>query len=82
MAARRRLDRKTEDRRPVVTDDFIYDDPDSPVSSETLGEPASDTPEEAIRKLRRRSAESGPDGEPAAASHEDESEADASSAGR
>lgn len=56
MAARRRLERKTEDRRPVVTDDFIYDDP-RPSDGGTDDYPASDTPEEAVRKLRRRSAD-------------------------
>ncbi len=61
MAVKRRLERKTEDRRPVVTDDFIYDDPLSADSADG-NEPVSDTPEEAIRKLRRRPAasDSGP----------------------
>lgn len=54
MAGRRKLERQSDDRRPVVTDDFIYDDPDTSVSSASADEPVSDTPEEAIRKLRRR----------------------------
>ena len=54
MAARRRLDRKQEDRRPVVTDDFIYDEPNAAGNSDQAAEPASETPEEAIRKLRRQ----------------------------
>ena len=56
MAARRRLERKTEERRPVVTDDFIYDDPPTSAGADPAGLPASDTPEEAIRKMRRFSA--------------------------
>lgn len=54
MAAKRRLDRKSDDRRPVVTDDFIYDDPVFGSDSDTDNEHVSDTPEEAVRKLRRR----------------------------
>ena len=61
MSARRRLERKTEDRRPVVADDFIYDDPLTPGQNETADEPASDTPEEAVRKLRRKRPESLPE---------------------
>ena len=60
MAARRRLERKTEDRRPVVTDDFIYDDPDLSGNTDPDSGPKSDTPEEAVRKLRRKSAENDP----------------------
>ena len=56
MGSRRRLDRKTEDRRPVVTDDFIYDDPSDSNSAQEEA-PFSDTPEEAVRKLRRRKAD-------------------------
>ena len=51
--ARRRLERKN-DKRPVVTDDFIYNDPDDALSSETVT--ASDTPDEALRKLRKRTS--------------------------
>lgn len=54
MAGRRRLQRQSDKSRPVVTDDFIYDDPDDSKSSVPVDEPISDTPEEAIRKLRRR----------------------------
>lgn len=61
MAARRRLERKTEDSRPVVADDFIYDDPLSLDTADSAGEQASDTPEEAVRKLRRKRPETLPD---------------------
>lgn len=57
MATRRsRIKRNTDETRPVVVDDFIYDDPAK--ASEPVDDPASasDTPEEAIRKLRRRPA--------------------------
>lgn len=63
MAARKRNRRKNEDNRPVVTDDFIYDDPegmapagDSAAEDGPGGDRSvtSDTPEEAIRKLRGR----------------------------
>lgn len=55
MSARRRLERKTDERRPVVTDDFIYDDPGTAAGNDMPGaEVFSDTPEEAIRKLKRR----------------------------
>ena len=54
MAAKRRLEKNKEDRRPVVTDDFIYDDPLHMDSVDPGDEPVSDTPEEAIRKLRRK----------------------------
>ena len=44
-----------KENRPAVTDDFIYDEPEPQSSS-----PASDTPEEALRKLRGgRAAEDG-----------------------
>jgi len=61
MSARRRLERKTDDRRPVVTDDFIYDDPESPARRDSDAEPVSDTPEEAVRKLRRKRPDSVPE---------------------
>ena len=61
MSARRRTDRKSEDRRPVVTDDFIYDDPDLTGLEDADTAPASDTPEEAVRKLRRRTREDVPE---------------------
>ena len=54
MAGRRRLERKTEDRRPVVTDDFIYDDPAQSITENESEAASSDTPEEAVRKLRKR----------------------------
>lgn len=82
MAFRRRLERKTDDRRPVVSDDFIYDDPDSAENKANESAAVSDTPEEAIRKLRRKrpesvpgdeSAESAADSSPTAASEESES---------
>ena len=44
---------KKEDSRPDVKDDFIYDEP-----AEVSSGIASDTPEEALRKLRGESAES------------------------
>lgn len=59
MAGRRRLERKPEDHRPVVTDDFIYDDPEAADRPSEV--PGSDTPEEAIRKLRRKSAQTLPE---------------------
>ena len=56
MAGKRRQKRKTEEHRPVVTDDFIYDDPQLQSSGGSDSDPvASDTPEEAVRKLRRSS---------------------------
>ena len=54
MSARRRHESKSEDRRPVVTDDFIYDDPAPAGDADSEKEPVSETPEEAVRKLRRR----------------------------
>ena len=54
MAGRRKIQRQSDKSRPVVTDDFIYDDPDASKSAESVSEPISDTPEEAIRKMRRR----------------------------
>ena len=60
MAGRRRLERKTEETRPVVADDFIYDDP-SVSDADDHGIPGSDTPEEAIRKLKRRRKDSPDD---------------------
>ena len=80
MAGKRRLQRQSDKSRPVVTDDYIYDDPDDSKSSVSVNEPISDTPEEAIRKLRRRDpdpdsetdhdkpSENSPSGEDSAAS--------------
>ena len=58
VSARRRLERSTEDLRPVVTDDFIYDDPEPAGVNDALTLPGSDTPEEAVRKLRRKNRDS------------------------
>ena len=51
MARRRRLERIQDDKRPVVTDDFIYDDP-SVSAGQKNDSNLSDTPEEAVRKLQ------------------------------
>ena len=50
--ARFRWGRKEEKNpsRPTVSDDFIYDDPDGDATSGV----ASDTPEDALRKLREQ----------------------------
>ena len=61
------------DSRPVVTDDFIYDDPDNNGSQP---EPvSSDTPDEAMRKLRGRSdaqiTDPVPESRPGASSESD-----------
>lgn len=74
MAGRRRLERKSEDRRPVVTDDFIYNDPEPSKTSDSSDRPVSDTPEEAIRKLRRRDADPVSETDPAAQSGESSSD--------
>ena len=58
MAARKRPEKAKENSRPVVTDDYIYDNPLHIDSGDSGTEPVSDTPEEAIRKLRRKKAES------------------------
>ena len=57
MAILRRGQKLDKDTRPVVVDDFIYDSPDVPLSSGSAGPdtPHSETPEEAVRKLRGRS---------------------------
>ena len=57
MARFRITKKQREDTRPVVSDDFIYDDPTGSAASSDSS-PLSDTPEEAIRKLRGRSASS------------------------
>ena len=52
---RRRLERKPKEERPVVTDDFIYDDDDQKAGADaSSGDIPSDTPEDANRKLRAR----------------------------
>ena len=56
MSARKKTSKNSEDRRPVVTDDFIYDEPDTAFDNGEENTPLSDTPEEAIRKLKRRRA--------------------------
>ena len=58
MAARRRLGQNKEDHRPVVTDDYIYDDPLHADDVDSDSGAVSDTPEEAIRKLKRKKAAS------------------------
>lgn len=65
MAAKKRSERRSGDRRPVVTDDFIYNDPEPAERVDSGAEPVSDTPEEAIRKLRRRKADADPENGPA-----------------
>lgn len=68
--ARRRLQRKVDNNRPVVVDDFIYNDPaNASEESSEKDSVVSDTPEEAIRKLRRRS---GPAAEAGSAADEEE----------
>lgn len=74
MAGRRRLERKTEDRRPVVTDDFIYDDPQDPFTDTDSDPVSSDTPEEAVRKLRKRTQKNEADSETDTGIPESESE--------
>ena len=53
MARFHRNRQPEEDTRPVATDDFIYDETDS--AGDTV---LSETPEEAVRKLRGRSVRS------------------------
>ena len=54
MARKRRGEQPDNDPRPIAVDDFVYDDPDGGDASFQ-----SDTPEEAVRKLRGKpSAES------------------------
>ena len=52
MARNRRGQQQEKDPRPVAVDDFIYDEPED--SGEEI---ASDTPDEAVRKLRGRPKE-------------------------
>ena len=58
MSAKKRTDRNSSDLRPVVTDDYIYDELDSASHTGTEIGPVSDTPEEAIRKLRKKKNDS------------------------
>ena len=81
MAAKRRLDRQTDDRRPVVTDDFIYDDPSVSGTGGSDSAPQSDTPEEAIRKLRRREKDSVSSASSASLSDETEASESTASSG-
>ena len=82
MAGRKRPERKSEDHRPVVTDDFIYNDPEPADFAEAGNEPVSDTPEEAIRKLRRRKADAVPDPEPADSSAEPDVSGESAASGQ
>ena len=52
MAILKRKNKKQKEVRPIVVDDYIYNDPEEDEESV-----ASDTPDEAVRKLRGRSAE-------------------------
>ena len=62
MAAKRRARSAKDESRPVVTNDFIYDDPQPSGSGSEQNESVlSDTPEEAVRKLRRRPADISPE---------------------
>ncbi len=54
MPILKRRGKKQEDVRPIVVDDYIYNDPEESASDDSV---ASDTPDEAIRKLRGRSRE-------------------------
>ena len=71
MAGRRRLERKTDDRRPVVTDDFIYDDPQKSYSEDSSDAGSSDTPEEAVRKLRSSAGQTDPENDDPVGSSDD-----------
>ena len=73
MAGFRKTRKQEKDPRPVVVNDFIYDTPDLDPSSPS-GEPRSETPEEAVRKLRGRGGESAP---PASSPEEPSAEAPA-----
>ena len=58
MPGKKRRKRTEADDRPIVVDDFIYNDPDDDSGSPSVD---SDTPDEAIRKLRGRPKEESPD---------------------
>lgn len=58
MPILKKRDRKPKDVRPIVVDDYIYNDPEDPDSGDSV---ASDTPDEAIRKLRGHSKEDSSD---------------------
>lgn len=58
MAGKKRRERPENDPRPIVVDDFIYNDPDNLDSgSDTV---ASETPDEAMRKFRGKPKEESP----------------------
>lgn len=76
MAAKRRLGRKAEESRPAVSNDFIYDDPQSSVSESVDESSLSDTPEEAVRKLRRKTAGNTLDDAPPPSVNQADDEAD------
>ena len=58
MPGKKRRKRTEADDRPIVVDDFIYNDPDDLESnSETI---ASETPDEAIRRFRGKSKDESP----------------------
>ena len=58
MAFLKKRNKKQKEVRPIVVDDYIYNDPEDADSEDSI---ASDTPDEAIRKLRGRSAEESSD---------------------
>ena len=64
MPGKRRRSRPEADDRPIVVDDFIYNDPDEPSGGSSM---ESDTPEEAIRKLRGRPKPAEPEEKPGSA---------------
>ena len=55
MAGKKRRERPDNDPRPIAVDDFIYNDPDE-AGGDSLP-PVSETPDEAIRRLRGRAKE-------------------------
>ena len=58
MPLLRRSNKQKETERPVVSDDYIYDDPD-----EKEEQPSSETPDEALRKLRGKRSVSSSEAE-------------------
>ena len=58
MPGKKRRERTETDPRPIVVDDFIYNDPDG-LDSDS-GSVASETPDEAIRKFRGKGKEESP----------------------
>ena len=51
----KRRGREPKDQRPIVVDDFVYNDPENTVHENPV---QSDTPDEAIRKLHGMQADS------------------------